>query len=93
MATKTLPADETKLAAAEFLTLQGRYTIDPANTSDQLLEDAYGLLIGGLATLDALWESLDSGPNANAIWCAINALKQARACMGKALAPIAGVKS
>lgn len=73
--------------AAEFLQLQGRYSIDAANSRDQLLQDAHSLLIGGVAGLDAVWEALDSTPQANAIWCAVNALKQAKACLGQALAP------
>lgn len=81
----TSPASIAAGAPVEFLGMQGRYLIDPANTADQLLGDANSLLRTGLGVLSAMSETLGNTPGGEGFWCAVYALRQASACLDAAV--------
>jgi hypothetical protein len=83
-ATTVSAADNGQPKAPEFFKLNGRYSIDETTTRDELAEDAFSLLSSGLGVLEAIDYDLveggdGRGPKANAYWCAIYSLRQARA--------------
>lgn len=82
MAADTLPSPRTNTAqAAEFFKLSGRYVIDPATTTAELLDDLGVLLESSVRILDLVDE--DDKDRAG-IWPALFMLRQAYAlyCVG-----------
>lgn len=77
MAADTLPSPQTDVAQApEFFKLSGRYVIDPATTTADLLDDLGVLLESSVRILDLVDE--DDKDRAG-IWPALFMLRQAHA--------------